>query len=508
MAERNSKDSPGQGVTYRAAPDGYFEKRQLQRHARIGSLWALGVGAVISGQFSGWNLGIAAGGWGGAFIATLVIALMYLGLCFSLAEMSPALPHTGGAYSFARSTLGPWGGFVTGLAESIEYIITPAVIAFFIGSYLTGIFETPASLQPLWWLVSYVAFTLLNFWGVALSFRVSVAVTLLALLVLIVFFASSLPHLDFARWALNIGVSPSGELVELPQGGGPFLPLGWSGVFAALPFAVWLFLGIEELPLAAEESHDPAKDMPKGLLLGITTLIATGLSVTLCNAAIGGTGPAELRGAFSLARSAEPLLDGFRTLYGSATAKLLSLFAVIGLVASFHTIIFAYGRQIYSLSRAGYYPQFMSVTHGTRKTPHMALCTGSCLGLAVLSTVWFSRGPSEGSAIIGGTLLNMAVFGAMISYAFQGLSFILMRLRLPHIPRPYTSPLGIFGGAVTIIIALATLYFQLKDPAYLKGVYAALTWYVAGLVYFALFGRHRLVLSPEERFALHKGRER
>ena len=115
----------------------YFEKRGLRRYARVWSLWALGVGAVISGHYSGWNFGLGVGGFGAMFIALFIIAAMYLGLIFSLAEMSPALPHTGAAYSFARSAMGPWGGIVTGLAESIEYILTPAVIVFFIGSYLS-----------------------------------------------------------------------------------------------------------------------------------------------------------------------------------------------------------------------------------------------------------------------------------------------------------------------------------------------------------------------------------
>lgn len=494
-------------VTYQTAGQEYFEKRGLKRHARIWSLWALGVGAVISGQFSGWNFGIASGGWGGLFIAALIIAVMYLGLSFSLAEMSPAMPHTGGAYSFARSAMGPWGGFVTGLAESIEYIMTPAVIVFFIGSYLTGIFETPPEWQPAWWIGSYAVFVALNYWGVELSFKVSVVVTVLALAVLGVFFVSALPHADFSRWALNVDAGPDGKLVELPNGGGPFLPFGISGAFAAMPFAVWLYLAIEELPLAAEESHDPKKDMPKALLLGIATLIVSALLVMFLNASVGGSGEGQMRGSFSLATAAEPLLDGFRVLYGASTAKLLSLFAVIGLVASFHTIIFAYGRQIYSLSRAGYYLPFMSLTHGTRKTPYAGLFTGTAIGLVVLLVIWFSRGATEGGAIIGGTLLNMAVFGAMISYALQGLSFILLRLRMPHIPRPYRSPFGIAGAVVTIVIALWTMYYQFQDPAYLKGVYAALAWYCAGLAYFGLVGRHRLVLSPEEQFAISKGAE-
>jgi ethanolamine permease len=492
-------------VTYQQADSEYFEKRGLKRHARIWSLWALGVGAVISGQFSGWNFGIASGGWGGLFIAALIIAVMYLGLSFSLAEMSPALPHTGGAYSFARSAMGPWGGFVTGLAESIEYVMTPAVIVFFIGSYMNGIFELPASYQPLWWVGSYLLFAFLNYWGVALSFKISVVVTIMALAVLAFFCLSALPHADFSRWALNVAAGPDGKPVELPNGGGSFLPFGLSGAFAAMPFAVWLYLAIEELPLAAEESHDPKKDMPKALILGIVTLIVSALCVMFLNASIGGSGQGQMRGAFSLATSGEPLLDGFRVLYGTGIAKLLSLFAVIGLVASFHTIIFAYGRQIYSLSRAGYYLPFMSITHSTRKTPYMGIITGTVIGLAVLLAIWFGRGPDEGAAIIGGTLLNMAVFGAMISYALQGVSFILLRVRMPHIPRPYKSPFGMLGAALTVLIALWTMYYQFQDPAYLKGVYAALAWYVAGLAYFGIVGRHRLVLSPEEQFALNKG---
>jgi ethanolamine permease len=314
------------------------------------------------------------------------------------------------------------------------------------------------------------------------------------------------PYADFSRWALNIAVGPDGKLVELPQGGGALLPMGWKGVLAALPFAVWLFLAIEELPLAAEESVDPKRDMPKGLIFGMFTLIVSALMIMLLNASIGAPEQDRLHGSFSLATSAEPLLDGFRVIYGDAIAKLLALFAVIGLIASFHTIIFAYGRQIYSLSRAGYYPAILSVTHGSRKTPHLALFTGTALGLAIIMAVWFALGAEQGGALIGATLLNMAVFGAMISYAFQGLSFIQLRRKMPNIERPYRSPLGIPGAGATVLIALVTLYYQLQDPVYRNGVYAALAWYVLGILYFVFVGRHKLVLSPEEEFAISGGR--
>ncbi|MEX1109965.1 MAG: amino acid permease [Dongiaceae bacterium] len=498
MAEQTG---PG-GVRYEAVGAEYFEKRGLRRYARVGSLWALGVGAVISGHFSGWNFGIGVGGWGGLAFAGIIIGIMYVCLCFCLAEMSPALPHTGAAYSFARSAMGPWGGYITGLAENIEYVVTPAVITFFVGAYLGGIFETGPGFMPVWWVIAYVVFLALNLLGVELSFRVSVIVTVLALLVLVVFWVSAIPHFDFSRWALNIGVDETGALIELPEGGGPLLPLGFAGVLAALPFAVWLFLAIEQLPLAAEESHDPKKDMPKGLLLGIATLVFSATMITFLNPGIPvSNADGTATGAFHLGTSAEPLLDGFRAIYGGSAAKVLALLAVIGLIASLHTLIYAMGRQVYSLSRAGYFPRALSITSGTHKVPHVALITGALVGFALMMAIYQILGVEQGTFHIGATLLNMAVFGAVISYGFQGLSFIMLRKNLPNINRPFVSPLGIPGAVVTIVIAVVTLIMQLRDPVYQNGVYCAAAWYAVGILYFALIGRRRLVRSPEEEFA-------
>jgi ethanolamine permease len=431
---------------------------------------------------------------------------MYWGLIFSLAEMSPALPHTGAAYSFARSAMGPWGGMFTGLAESIEYILTPAVIVFFIGSYLGAIFGTGPEFQPVWWFASYIVFLCLNLLGVELSFRVSVIVTVAAMLIHAVCWVSAIPSVDFNHWAITIAVGPDGAKVELAEGGGSWFPFGWKGVLATLPFAVWLFLAIEQLPLAAEESADPKKDLPKGLIYGMLTLMCSALLITFLNSSIGKTD--GMHGSFSLSTSTEPLLDGFRVLYGTGAAKLLAFLAVIGLIASFHTIIYAYGRQIYSLARAGYYLPFMSLTNA-KKVPHMALYAGTVLGFLTMLVIWFSvKGDATAStAIIGTTLLNMAVFGAMISYAMQGLSFIVLRNKLPNIIRPYRSPVGVPGAFVTIMVALVTLYFQLQVPEYRIAVYATAAFYALGILYFAFYGRNQLILSPEEEFALSKGQK-
>ncbi|MGD8862018.1 MAG: ethanolamine permease [Myxococcales bacterium] len=470
-------------ITYERVEAVYFEQRGLRRYARVWSLWALGVGAVISGDFFGWNFGLAAGGFGGLAIATAVVTVMYLGLCFSIAEMSPALPHTGGAYSFARTSMGPWGGYVTGLAENMEYILTPAVIVVGIGSYLGAIFGTPESWEPLWWAVTYATFVGLNIAGVELSFRFTVVITFLALGILTVFYLGALPHLDLSRYAFDIA----------PEAGqSALLPRGWAGVFGALPFAIWFFLAIEELPLAAEEAHDPVRDMPRGVLYGLLTLIVCAFLTLLLNSAIP-------PGAAAIGASDEPLFEGLKTIFGAGMgSRLLALIAVSGLVASFHTIIFAYGRQIYSLSRAGYFPRWLSLTHATRKTPHVALIVGALLGYAAASLIHV-LGPEHP---VGAVLLNMAVFGAVISYALQMASYVLLRVRFPSLERPYRSPLGIFGAAAAAAIALITLAALFTvDPIYQKVAIGAALWFCAGLLYFALIGRHRLVYSPEEAFA-------
>ncbi len=484
----------GKGVKYRKMDKSYFESRGLKRHAGVWSLWALGVGAVISGHFSGWNLGLASGGWGGMFIATVIVALMYIGLTQSVAEMSPALPHTGGAYSFARSAMGPWGGFFTGLAENLEFILTPAVIVFFLSNYMADIFGASPDLLPLWWFGFYTMFTILNIVGVALSFRFTVVLTLLALGCLMIFWISSIGSIDFTKFALDIKAGAGGEAEHLPGGGGEFLPFGIQGALKAMPFAVWLFLAIEQLPLAAEESVDPKKDMPKGLTYGIITLIISAFLILWLNASIP-------LGSFALSQSGEPLLDGFKVLFGNNIAKLLALVASIGLLASFHTIIFAFGRQIYSLSRAGYFPVILSVTHSKRKTPYTALILGSAIGFGVLMVTKFLAG-NESGVFIGGALLNIAVFSAMLSYILQSASFIILRKKKPDLNRPYVSPFGNTGAWTTIFLACTIIYFQLQDRSYRTAVFIAIAYLIIGLVYFGLKGRHRLILSPEEEFAL------
>jgi ethanolamine permease len=501
-------------VTYREVGEEYFQQRGLRRHAGVWSLWALGVGAVISGEYYGWNFGLDTGGFGGLLVAGIVMAIMYYGLVYSIAEMSPALPHTGGAYSFARSAMGPWGGFLTGLAENMEYVITPAVVVGAMGllaqTIVTGLFDAGGKFAsdgtltniawwnslPVWWALFYIIFVWINVVGIEATMRFTVTITILSIVVLLFFFIAALTSgkFDTSLWT-NI---PKGGGDAIAGGGGPLFPHGIGGIFKALPFAIWFYLAIEEVPLAAEESMDPRRDVPKGSVLAQHTLVIAAALTLFINTGLPG-------GAKLFGGSAFPLLDGLRAIFaGEKVAYLLGILFMIGLVASFFTIIYAYGRNTYSLSRAGYFPKFLSVTHGERKTPHVALIAGAVVGYAVAVFIFVLQQHNLGSKIVA-ALLNMAVFAAVISYILQMTSFVLLRQRLPNIDRPYRSRFGIPGAVVAGGLAATALIAIFLNSAYRPGVYGVAVYYVLGVLYFAIAGRNRLVLSPEEEFALTSG---
>ena len=152
------------------------------------------------------------------------MAVMYYGLVYSIAEMSPALPHTGGAYSFARSAMGPWGGFLTGLAENMEYVITPAVVVGAMGllmqQIIVGSVQRRRALRrrqrsapwwnslPFWWAVFYIIFVGINIIGIEATMRFTVTITVLSIAVLVFFFLAAIfsGKLDFSLWT-NISSS-------------------------------------------------------------------------------------------------------------------------------------------------------------------------------------------------------------------------------------------------------------------------------------------------------------
>ncbi|MEV6575563.1 ethanolamine permease [Streptomyces sp. NPDC051577] len=455
--------------------DGYLERRTLRRgSAGWLLLTGLGVAYVVSGDFSGWNIGLAQGGFGGLAIATVLMGTMYACLVFSLAELSAILPTAGGGYGFARRALGTWGGFLTGTAILIEYILAPAAISIFIGDYVESL--NLFGLTSGWpvYLACFAIFIGIHLWGVGEALRFSLVVTAVAVIALIVFALGAFTEFDASN--LN-DITVDTEAF----GAGSWLPLGVLGIWAAFPFGMWFFLGVEGVPLAAEEAKDPVRSMPRALSISMGILVLLALITFLAS-----TGA---RGADALKDAGNPLVVALDGNPGLSWLKTFVNYAgLAGLVASFFSLIYAGSRQLFALSRAGYLPRFLSLT-SKRKAPYLGLLIPGAIGFALAAAT--GNGPR---------MLNIAVFGATISYALMALSHIVLRRREPALERPYRTPGGIVTSSVAFVLALSALvatFLVDKDAAFI-----ALAVYAVALAYFALYSRHHLVASaPEEEFA-------
>ncbi|WDD96946.1 ethanolamine permease [Thalassomonas actiniarum] len=459
-------------VDYEDVSSDYLEQRQLKKGVAGWILLAsLGVSYVISGDFAGWNFGLAQGGFGGMLIATILMGVMYSFMIFGLAELSASLPTAGGGYSFARRAMGPWGGFLTGTAILLEYSIAPAAIAVFIGAYVNEIFGLNG---PLIYAACYIIFVGIHLFGAGEALKIMMGITGVAVIALLVFALGLIPHFDINN-LLDIAVN------EQAVGASAFLPEGYIGIWSAIPFAIWLFLAVEGVPLAAEETTNPGRDMPKGIITAMGILIVFATLVLFLAPGVAGSEMMKDHGA--------PLVGALQVVYGenSSIATFVNIVGLFGLIASFFSIIFAYSRQVFALSRAGYLPRILSVT-GKRKVPSMALIIPGIIGFLLSLT-------GEGDLMI-----TMAVFGATISYALMMMSHIILRKKEPELERPYRTPGGTLTTGIAFILAIgafiSTFFVSLEAAMWSAVFYAIL------VAYFAFYSRHHLVGKvPEEEFA-------
>lgn len=475
-------------ASYTHVDEQYLEARTLNRSAGWVLLCALGVGAVISGDFFGWNFGLTAGGFGGLLIATGIIAVMYFCMVFCIAEMSAAMPNCGGFYGFTRGTFGPGLAFLNSTTDMVEYVVTPAVIVAGIAAYADIIVDLP---NWIWWLGFYAIFIAINIYGTELTFKVALVVAGLSVAVLLVMYIGVLVTGSFHADLLN-----NVPVNEARVGASKFLPEGWYGVWAALPFAIWFYLAIEQLPLAAEESHDVKRDMPKALIVGMLTLFGLSVLTLVLNSGVAG-------GSVQIGEATEPLFIAFKEVFGDVGAKVLAVLALIGLIASFHSIIYAYGRVLFAASRAGYIPRGLSKV-SSRRTPHITLILGGVVGF--LLTILLDK---YGDSSLGEALLTMAVFGATISYALVMVTYLVWRKRRPNMERPYVSPLGLAGGWVGTVISIVALAATMALEDNRPGVVGTAIFVAVMFVYYWFYSRHRLVANaPEEAIALMQEAEK
>ena len=411
-----------------------------QLKSSLGSmhLWGIAVGLVISGEYFGWSYGWGTAGTLGFLIATILVAAMYVSFIFSFTELTTAIPHAGGPFAYSRRAFGETGGLIAGLATLIEFVFAPPAIAMAIGAYLNVQF--PALDPKLVAVGAYIVFMGLNIVGITIAATFELIVTILAVIELLVFMGVVSPGFSFSNFVIN-GWAGSSEF------GLPAI----SGIFAAIPFAIWFFLAIEGAAMAAEEAKDPKRTIPKAYTTGILTLVLLAFGVMIF---AGGAGDWT-----KLSNVNDPLPQAMKMVVGehSGWLHMLVWIGLFGLVASFHGIILGYSRQFFALARAGYLPAGLAKL-SRFQTPHRAIIAGGVIGIASIysDSLINLQGMSLTAAMI-----TMAVFGAIVMYIMSMLSLFKLRKTEPALERPFMAPgfpvvPGIaLGLAIVCLIAMA-----------------------------------------------------
>lgn len=414
----------------------------LAKNLNAFHLWGIAVGLVISGEYFGWSYGWATAGTLGFLVTTIVVATMYVAFIFSFTELTTAIPHAGGPFAYSHRAFGPVGGAIAGFATLIEFLFAPPAIALAIGAYLNvqfpGLDPKHAALG------AYVVFVLLNIVGVRIAATFELFVTLLAVGELLVFMGVVAPAFSWTSFAADGW-----------GGAAHFTISSIGGIFAAIPFAIWFFLAIEGVAMAAEEAREPRRTIPIAYIAGILTLTALAFGVMIF---AGGSGNWK-----ALSNLNDPLPQAMKTVVGSSSGWLHMLvwLGLFGLIASFHGIIMGYARQIFALSRAGYLPLIFARLHPRFRTPHIATVAGGVVGVAAIysDSLIGIAGQSLTASIV-----TMSVFGALVMYMMSMASLFRLRKTEPALDRPYRAPLyplapG-FALAMSVVALAAMIYYN------------------------------------------------
>lgn len=438
-----------------------MEQQGLKRTLTPFMLWGLGVGYVISGMYFGWNLGLEKGGTWGLAIATLFIVLMYASFTFSYAELACAIPKAGGGFDYANRALGKKWGFIAGIAQIIEFTFAPPAIAFAIGAYFNLFLpEIPVLYISI---ISYIIFTALNISGVKAAALFELVITIFAVGELLLFAGLTLPHFEMSNMQQNA------------------LPNGWQGIFAAIPFAIWFFLGIEGVANVAEETIRPQKTILIGFGSAIITL--TILCFLTFFSSIGVSGWEKIVYKADGTTSDSPLPLALGEIFGnnSSLYHLLITIGLLGLVASFHGLILAAGRATFEFGRVGYFPKALEKIHPKFKTPANALIFNMVIGIGALLT--------EKTAEI----ITISVFGALTLYIISMISVLQLRKREPNLERPFKVPLYPLLPIIALTIAAISLLSMIYYNHLLGGIYIVII--IVSLVFFSINDKQKSTLN-------------
>jgi ethanolamine permease len=410
--------------------DKVIESEHLERTLKPLHLWALAVGLVISGNYFGWSYGYGTGGPLGLFLACIPVVIFYGTFIFCYTEMATMIPHAGGPSAYARRAMGPGAGYFAGISCLIEFLFAPPAIALAVGGYIHNLFPAVPTMAAA--IIAFIVFVFINFLGMRTSAIFELIVTIVALVGLCIFWGAAIPHASMASFLQPLTESNgfSGFL--------QYIPGGWTGVMASVPFAIWFYLALEGGAMTAEEMVNPQKDIPKGFLTAMLTLF-----IMMCFTLYLTAGIVDYT---KVSAVDFPLPLALEAVYGKGALTLIVNFlGLFGLVASLNGIIVGSSRQLYAMARTGYMPKILATVNHKRHTPTAALITAGIIGIVAASTGLTS------------VVITISVFGSVALYFISLISFFMLRSKEPDLKRPFKVIGGPIVGGISMLMCIFCL---------------------------------------------------
>lgn len=368
--------------------------------------------------------------------------MMYLAFTFSYAELACAIPKAGGVFDYAHRAMGRDAAFLAGMAQHIEFVFAPPAIALSIGAYF-NLFMPDVPVIGIA-MAAYLLFTGLNIYGVKTAAMFELLVTILAVGELLLFAGIVMPSFKLE----NLTANP--------------LPNGIPGIFAAIPFAIWFFLGIEGVANVAEEAIDPQRTIIKGFGSAIATLVFLCMLTFAGAVGVAGWEAIVYNAAGEASDSPLPLALGRVVGLDHPMYHLLITVGIFGLVASFHGLILAGGRSTFEFGRTGFAPGWFGRIHPRFGTPANALLANTAVGIAALLTGKTAE------------IISIAVFGALTLYVMAMITMIKLRKQEPELERPFRAPFFPIAPWLALVIASISFVAMAIQDIKLAGIFLAI----------------------------------
>jgi len=440
--------------------DEFHTQFGLRRSLSGVHLWGVGVGSVIAGTFFGWNYGVEVSGAMGFIVATLIVSLFYIFLTVVFSELSILLPYAGGPYAYGRKALGSYLGYLTGMATIMEFMCAAAAVTISISMYFSQIYPTISHIHVIAFI--YFLFVVTDIIGIKHSGIFQLIITCFAISALAIFF-----------------IGTSGVLKIETLTSQPMFINGINGILAAIPFAMWFYICIEGISLAAEETINPESNIVYGFISSISTVVILNIGMLLM--------------AFSAVpfkyflNTDSPLASILLKVQPNDNVALIVfiVLALSGLLASLHGMMNGFSREVFSLSRAGYLPQFLSTLHPITKTPYMAIIISGLIGIT-LSVVADAK-----------TLVFWASFFALLMYFLVVVSYI--KIKCKELGKDSGIGLKLWLGFMTILASLLLIIMILIFVRYRQYVMFAVVFFsITGFYYFLIGSKYIRSDAPEE----------